>query len=208
MAKTTKFFVDPMCAWCWAQKPTIDKIMNDLDGKAGIEFYMGGMRVRENTKKIEGNYKAYLAQVFDRVNILSGQSMNKKVLDTEGLYFDSEYPCRAVLLIKRQLGKDQAIRYLHKIQAAYFVDAKNITQPSVLMELAGDGFVEDMQGFKEALMSSENEQYTFEEFDYVQQHSVSGFPTIQFLEDDTVVGEIPGFVDYQDAKGMVEDFTA
>jgi len=206
MAKTTKFFVDPLCAWCWAQKPTMDKIMNDLDGKADIEFYMGGMRVRENTKKIEGQYKQYLTQVFDRVNILSGQTMNKKVLDTEGLYFDSEYPCRAVILIKRLLGQDQAIEYLHKIQSAYFIDAQNITQPTVLTELAGDGFVEDTEGFMEELISAENEKYTFEEFDYVQQHPVTGFPTIQFMENNKVVGEIPGFVAYEQAKTIVDDF--
>ena len=206
MTKTVKFFVDPLCAWCWAQKPTMEKIMGDIDGKANIEFYMGGMRVRGNIKKIEGEYKSYLTQVFDRVNLASGQIMNKKVLETEGLYFNSEFPCRAVILIRHILGTDQAIQYLHKIQTAYFVEAKNITKPEMLAELAADGFVEDGEAFFNDLTSRENEKYSFEEFNYVQTQQVRGFPAVHFVENNTVVGGLPGFVPYEQAKGAVQNF--
>ncbi len=206
MTKTVKFFVDPLCAWCWAQKPTMEKIMGDIDGKANIEFYMGGMRVRGNIKKIEGEYKSYLTQVFDRVNQASGQIMNKKVLETEGLYFDSEFPCRAVILIRHILGTDQAIQYLHKIQTAYFVEAKNITKPEMLAELAADGFVEDGAAFLTELTSAENEKYSFEEFSYVQTQQVRGFPAVHFIDKGNVVGGLPGFVPYDQAKVAVQNF--
>ncbi len=206
MTKTARFFVDPLCAWCWAQKPTMEKIMEDLTDKANIEFYMGGMRVRDNTKKIEGDYKQYLSKVFERVTMASGQIMNKRVLDTKGLVFDSEYPCRAVILVKKLLGTKKAIQFLHKIQTAYFVESKNITKPKILAALAGDGFLEDIEAFLELLTSAENEKYSFEEFHYVQRQHVRGFPAIQFVENDNVVGGIPGFVPYEQANKTVQNF--
>lgn len=206
MTKTVRFYVDPLCAWCWAQKPTMEKIMNDIGDKANIEFFMGGMRVRQNIKKIEGEYKGYLGQVFDRVTQASGQIMNKKVLETEGLYFNSEFPCRAVILIKRQVGTSKAIEYLHIIQTAYFVDSENITQPEVLADLAADGFIEDAETFLKDLTSTQNERYSFEEFKYVQSQQVRGFPAVHFVDGESVVGEIPGFVPYAQSKGAVQNF--
>jgi len=206
MNKTIKFYVDPLCGWCWAQKPTMEKIMEDVNGKATIEFYLGGMRVRGNIQKIEGEFKQYLIQAYDRITKLSGQVMNKKILDTEDLYSDSEFACRAVILIRKRLGTDQAIKFHHKIQEAYFVECKNITKPEMLAELAAEGFVDDAAAFLTELTSAENEKYSFEEFSYVQTQQVRGFPAVHFIDKGNVVGGLPGFVPYDQAKVAVQNF--
>ncbi len=204
MTKTVRFYVDPMCAWCWAMKPTIEKMRQQIGSTAKVELFMGGMRVRGNTKKIEGEYKAYLKQVFDRVNDLSGQTMNKSVLETEGLYFDSEYPCRAVIQVKQQRGNDAAFEYLQKIQAAYFIDGKNITQPAVLAGLADTEFCDDIELFLAGLIGNENEDLSFLEFNFVKQQNVQGFPAMHILDADRVVHNISGFVPYEQAKQIIE----
>ncbi len=204
MNKTIRFFVDPMCAWCWAMKPTMQKMMQQIGTKAKIELFMGGMRVRGNTKKIEGDYKDYLKQVFIRVNSLSGQTMNSSVLETQGLHFDSENSCRAVFEINKQLGADAAFQYLHKIQAAYFIDGKNITKSDVLAELAGDGFTNNVEEFLTAITSEDNEKQAFQEFKFVQQQNVRGFPDVHILEGERLVQNVSGFVSFQQAKQAID----
>jgi len=199
-----RFFVDPMCAWCWAMKPTMQKMIEQVGSKAEIELLMGGMRVRGNTKKIEGDYKDYLKQVFDRVTNMSGQTMNMSVLETNDLYFDSENSCKAVVEIRKQLGTAAAIEYLHKIQAAYFIDGKNITKPDVLAELARDGFTNNVEEFLTAITSEDNEKQAFQEFKFVQQQNVRGFPDVHILEGERLVQNVSGFVSFQQAKQAID----
>jgi len=199
-----RFFVDPMCAWCWAMKPTMQKMIEQVVSKAEIELLMGGMRVRGNTKKIEGDYKDYLKQVFDRVTNMSGQTMNMSVLETNDLYFDSENSCKAVVEIRKQLGTAVAIEYLHKIQAAYFIDGKNITKSDVLAELAGDGFTDNVDEFLKSITCKENEEQTFHEFRYVQEQNVRGFPSVHILDGHRLIQNISGFVLHQEAKQAID----
>ena len=43
-AKNTLYYIhDPMCSWCWAFKPTWQKILTSLPQNLTIEYLLGGL---------------------------------------------------------------------------------------------------------------------------------------------------------------------
>ena len=106
--------------------------------------------------------------------------------------------------IRYTLPHHVIFQFLHKIQAAYFIDGKNITKSDVLAELAGDGFINNIDEFLMSITSKDNEEKTFQEFKFVQQQNVQGFPSVHIMDGDQVVENISGFVLYQQAKLAID----
>ncbi len=126
------------------------------------------------------------------------QSAWRSVADRTGAKFNhqfwavcqprrSTYPaCRAVITAGLQLTGSRE-RYYEALQRAYFLDARNPSDPETLIALAKEIGLDAVQ-FQEDLGSSVVQQTFREELNQVRSLGVSGFPTVIWHRQDKTDG--------------------
>ena len=93
-----------------------------------------------------------------------------------GFLYDTEPACRA-LIVARQLDERYMFDFLNRLQQAFYQFAQDITQPSLLRELAVQAGY-DSEAFCAAFDAEETQATTQAEFAWVRNLAVSGFPTL------------------------------
>jgi putative protein-disulfide isomerase len=94
----------------------------------------------------------------------------------EGFVYDTEPACRA-LVTARSLAPDCAWTLLGLIQQAFYVEGRDVTQASVLVELAETAGVPRIE-FAAAFDRAEQHAATAADFTWVQDLGIAGFPTL------------------------------
>jgi putative protein-disulfide isomerase len=94
----------------------------------------------------------------------------------EGFVYDTEPACRA-LVTARGLAPDCAWTLLGLIQQAFYVEGRDVTRASVLVELAETAGVPRIE-FAEAFDRAEQHAATAADFTWVQDLGIAGFPTL------------------------------
>ena len=124
-----------MCSWCWAFKPTWNKVKETLLGKIELEYLLGGLASDDNQpmsietrEYVKGNWKRIQEMVPDtRFNYDFWTSCEPK---------RSTYPaCRAVICAKHQ-HPDFENLMIHGIQKSYYLEAQNPSNEDVLIDIA------------------------------------------------------------------------
>ncbi|QBQ55068.1 DsbA family protein [Nitrosococcus wardiae] len=173
---------DPMCSWCWAFRPTWQKIRAALPEKILIQYVLGGLAPdTHQPMPLEQQHK--IQRIWETIK--------KQVPGTE-FNFDfwakcqprrSTYPaCRAVIAAARQEGKlGEAMILL--IQRAYYLQARNPSDDSTLIELAIELGL-DEQRFTNDLNSSETQAELFRQIQFAQIIGAQGFPSLVLQQAD------------------------
>ena len=167
---------DPMCSWCWGFSETYQRLLKALPSEMIILRLLGGLAADSNEPMNELT-KSMVQNSWKRIE----QTIPNKKFNfdfwTNNIPRRSTYPaCRAVIAARNQdLAYDEIMT--QTIQQAYYTQAKNPSDDTVLIELAKtiglniDTFIQDLN-------SQQTYQQLQEEIKQCRSMNVDSFPSL------------------------------
>lgn len=171
---------DPMCSWCYGFGKPVDALLADPRETAPLQLalVMGGLR--PFTTEPMGLAKAN--EIFGHwhhVAEASGQPFAQApntALHIPGFVYDTEPASRATVTV-RSLWPEHVWRYFKAVQHAFYADAKDVTRPEVLADVA-EQLGLPRADFAKAFASQEMRDLTTQDFAQSQAWGIRGFPTL------------------------------
>lgn len=124
--------VDPLCGWTYAATDLFTQIIEVPN--LTINVMHGGMLAFDRKRKIDINWKNFVAVHDQRIAKVSGQKFGdgyQRLLEKEGHILDSEPASKAMLA-----AGNKALELLIAIQRSHFYLGNNINDIEVLTDLA------------------------------------------------------------------------
>lgn len=175
MASRLLYVMDPMCSWCWGFAPVVEALAEQA-AAAGVplQIVVGGLR--RDQVAIDAAARVRYLGYWQAVNASTGQLFDFERGLPAGLVYDTEPACRA-LVTARQLDAASAWTLLKLIQQAFYTEGADVTQASVLVQLAEQAGIPRIE-FAEAFDSQAMQEATAADFTWVQDLGIAGFPTL------------------------------
>jgi putative protein-disulfide isomerase len=170
------YVMDPMCSWCWGFAPVADALVEQARAQ-GVELHLvvGGLRTGSGSA-LEPTTRRYILEHWQAVTQATGQPFKLEGALPDGFVYDTEPACRAVVTA-RSLAPDLAWKLVKLIQQAFYVQGRDVTRASVLVELAEQAGLPRIE-FAAAFDSAEQHATTAADFTWVQDLGIAGFPTL------------------------------
>ena len=171
---------DPMCSWCYGFAKPMDELLADPRETAPLQLalIMGGLR--PFTTEPMGLEKA--DEIFGHwhhVAEASGQPFAQApntALHIPGFVYDTEPASRATVTV-RSHWPGKVWRYFKAVQQAFYAEAKDVTRPEVLADVAEQLGLSRVE-FATAFASQEMRDMTAADFAQSQAWGIRGFPTV------------------------------
>ena len=164
MTKAILYYVhDPMCSWCWGFSKTLTELLESLPRQVEVQRLLGGLAPDSDTA-MPSNMKEQIKNNWSRIeDTISGVKFNFDFW-TRTIPRRSTYPaCRAVIAARQQ-GEQYDISMTQEIQKAYYQEARNPSDNSILIELANNIGL-SIDTFKTDLVSEETQKQLIEEIE-------------------------------------------
>lgn len=198
MSKLAKLYYvyDPMCSWCWGYAPTWKRIEAELTPYLGIQYVLGGL-APDSDVPMPVDMQTQIASYWHKIESDLGTSFNHDFWSLN-VPKRSTYPaCRAVLAARKQRSEREMY---HAIQQAYYLDAKNPSEPEVLLEVAEQIELET-DAFRKDFFSDEIKQLLAKEIHFARSIGGNSFPSL-FLSYDSTIIEVP--IDYKNPNATID----
>jgi putative protein-disulfide isomerase len=118
---------------------------------------MGGLRPG-TTKPLDEAGRRTIREHWEHVQAASGQPFDFRFFERERFVYDTEPASRAVIVVRRSGAADPLV-YLHRVQAAFYVENRDVTDEQVLADLAPQSGIE-RDDFLQAFRSEDAKQET------------------------------------------------
>lgn len=175
MASRLLYVMDPMCSWCWGFAPVIETLVEQAAAAdVPLQIVVGGLR--RDQVAVDAAARVRYLGYWQAVNANTGQLFDFERGLPEGMVYDTEPACRA-LVTARNLDAQSAWMLLKLIQQAFYTEGADVTQASVLVQLAERAGIPRIE-FAEAFDSQAMEDATAADFTWVQDLGIAGFPTL------------------------------
>jgi putative protein-disulfide isomerase len=169
------YVMDPMCSWCWGFAPVLESLAEQAAAAGvGLELVMGGLR--RDGVAIDAAARVRYLGYWQAVNASTGQLFNFNAGLPEGLVYDTEPACRA-LVTARNLAPELVWPLARLIQRAFYTEGVDVTRASVLVELAERAGIPRIV-FAEAFDSAAQRAATAADSSWTQDLGIAGFPTL------------------------------
>lgn len=169
------YFADPMCSWCWGFAPVISEIVDTYQDRLQLALMMGGLRPG-TTQPTTPEFRSEILHHWEEVHRRSGQPFKLDGALPDGFIYDTEPACRAVVAAI-DLNAAVAFAYFKSVQAAFYAEGRDVTQPQTLAQLAAQQGL-DSDRFLERFASEEIKKMTRTHFRQTAEIGVRGFPTV------------------------------
>lgn len=170
------YFADPMCSWCYGFAPVMDRICADYAEELDIRLVMGGLRPGKLAQQMTPAIARVIRHHWREVAKMTGQTFDETFFARENFNYDTEPAAKAVITMERLAGA-HAYRYYHEIQAVFYSRNQDITQPSVLAEIATRYGVAPA-AFLEFYESEAAQRETWSQFEFCAALGIRGFPAL------------------------------
>lgn len=169
------YVMDPMCSWCWGFAPVADALAQQAQaGGVPLHLVMGGLR--SGTAALDASTRRYILEHWQTVEKTTGQPFRFENALPDGFVYDTTPACRAVSAA-RHMDPQAAWALVKLIQQAFYVQGRDVTHASLLVELAEQVGL-DRQAFADTFDSAETQAATEADFAWVQGLGIAGFPTL------------------------------
>jgi putative protein-disulfide isomerase len=129
------FVHDPMCSWCWAFRPTMARLAAQLPPRATLVRLLGGLAA-DSEEPMPAELRSYLQETWRRIQVrVPGTRFNFEFWNRCTPRRSTWPACRAVIAARR-LDPAAEDRVIAAIQQAYYLEARNPSERTVLAELA------------------------------------------------------------------------
>ncbi|HSC83417.1 MAG TPA: DsbA family protein [Pseudomonas sp.] len=169
------YVMDPMCSWCWGFAPVVAALSAQA-AAAGVplHFVVGGLR--QERAALDPVSKVRILAHWQAVNARTGQLFNFQAALPEGLVYNTEPACRA-LVTARNLDEQCVAPLANLIQQAFYAEGVDVTRAQVLVDLAEQAGIPRIE-FAEVFDSEQMQLATAADFAWVQDLGIAGFPTL------------------------------
>jgi len=198
------YVFDPFCTWCYAMSDVVERIENEYSEDFTFVAKTGGMILGDSVGSINDNFsflKTAYQKVEDHTGTQFGPSFKKDVLEVGDYVISSLEPSIAMTVFK-SLDEKNAIKFLHKLQEAFYFDGKDIKDKVVLSELASQ-FGVDKSEFVKRFEDPKYLDMTNEEFAEVGKWGVSGYPAIFLRDGENLYRVSSGYQYFMDLKNIM-----
>jgi putative protein-disulfide isomerase len=167
---------DPMCSWCWAFRPSLNALLAELPKQINVIRLLGGLAA-DNDEPMTEETRAYVQRNW--------QVIKQQVPETKFNYdfWDqcqprrSTYPaCRAVIAAREQ-SKEHESEMILAIQQAYYLQARNPSDISTLIDLAIEIGL-DKENFSKDIQSLEIDEILRQEIKQSHRLGLNVFPSL------------------------------
>ena len=183
------YFADPMCSWCYGFGPVLLQFVANHT-ELPLSIVMGGLRPYTN-EPVTDKQKSDIRGHWRHVEEASGLPFNDALLMKPGFIYDTEPACRA-MVTARETEHANVPGYLHAVQAAFYRDARDVTNASVLADIAAEQGM-DRAAFLVALNSAEMRDAVRGDFALTQSVGIRGFPALFAARGNTLFPIINGY---------------
>lgn len=195
---TTLYYIhDPMCSWCWGFAPVRQQLRNRLPASISWQPLLGGLAA-DSDAPMPADLQNQIAATWHRIQDQLGTVFNHDFW-INNQPRRSTYPaCRAVIVAKKysaELGDSMTAA----IQQAYYLDAKNPSDDSTLIELATRIGL-DAEHCRQQLNAPETQTALLQEIQYARELQHDGFPSLRLVHQGRLY---PITLDYQDPEPML-----
>ncbi|AHL75078.1 DSBA oxidoreductase [Stutzerimonas stutzeri] len=169
------YVMDPMCSWCWGFAPVVQALVAQAQAQGvGADLVVGGLRQERIAMDQAGRERTL--SYWHAVHEASGQPFNFDAGLPDGLVYDTEPACRAVVAA-RSLDPQLVWPLVGLIQRAFYVDGRNVTMPPELVDLAEAAGIPRIE-FADRFDSQAVRDATEADFDWARNLGIAGFPTL------------------------------
>jgi len=193
------FVHDPMCSWSWAFRPALTELLSRLPANMSHSRLLGGL-APDSDQPMTDALRETLQATWRQIQVKVPTTRFNFDFWTHNTPRRSTYPaCRAVIAARSlDTAKDEAMTFA--IQQAYYLQARNPSDDSTLIELAGEIGLE-REKFKEILIRPNTQRQLLSEIEQASRMGVHSFPSL-VLQDGQ--NQWPVAVDYLSAGAMLE----
>lgn len=187
---------DPMCSWCYAFKPTLDKIRKSFDSNIEFIHIVGGLARQTNTvmpKEQQETIESIWYQIHEEVGTKFNHDFWKKCKPRRSTYL----ACQATIVARLENKEDEMIE---AIQNAYYQRAMNPSDEKTLVQLASEIGLNEIK-FKEDLNSQKIAKLMEEDLNKRRKMQVRVFPTLLLQYKKELY---PINIKYNDAETMIK----
>lgn len=169
------YFADPMCSWCWGFSPAMEALREAYHERMKIALVLGGLRPG-TTEAMTPTARDEILHHWHAVHTRTEQPFHFEGALPDGFVYDTEPASRAVVAVS---GIEPGLIFpmFKAIQHAFYAEGRDVTQASVLAELAS-GLGVDAAAFQQAFDSDAACAKTQAHFRQARQAGVKGFPTL------------------------------
>ncbi|MDQ7000483.1 MAG: DsbA family protein [Mariprofundus sp.] len=193
---------DPMCSWCWAFRPVWTAVQAQLPDGLKVKYLLGGL-APDSDAPMPAETRAMIRRHWQMIEHRVPGTLFNHAFWSDCTPRRSTYPaCRAVIAARNQLpgnGNNEDAMIL-AIQQAYYLQARNPSDETVLIELAA-ALALDVDRFRAELNAPVTQAVLNTDMQLNQQLGVQGFPGLVF-KDNRGVQHIE--IDYNDSDAMVD----
>lgn len=190
---------DPMCSWCWAFRPTFKALIAQLPTRLEIICLLGGLAA-DSDEPMPEETRDFVKGHWQRIEqYVTGTQFNYDFWH-KCQPRRSTYPaCRAVLAAREQ-GKEFDLEMIVAIQKAYYLEARNPSDLSTLIELAVEMGL-NKNKFSNDIKSLEIDEMLRQEIQQTRRLGLNSFPSLLLDSGDE---QIRVDVDYLNVDLMLE----
>ncbi len=177
-----------MCSWCWAFKPVWDHVTGTLDGNIPITRLLGGL-APDSDEPMPEAMQRMLQDTWRNIQLrVPGTDFNYDFWENCKPRRSTYPACRAVIAASQQ-GKEFHEAMTGAIQRAYYLEARNPSDESTLVELSEELGL-DAGLFSRTLNSGETRDEFERHIAMCHSMRVPGFPSL-LIGDEKLLRRIP-----------------
>lgn len=194
---------DPMCSWCWGFQKTWIALQQSLPKAIQIRYVLGGLAA-DSDEPMSDEMRHYIQSQWRKIQQrIPGVEFNQ---DFWHLCQPrrSTYPaCRAVIAAKHQ-NPALEVPMIQAIQQAYYLQAKNPSEDTTLVDLAKTLNL-NIEQFSQDLNASQTQQQLEDDRQLAIDLGVNSFPSLVFEREQ---GRKIIAIDYNDPQSMLAQILA
>jgi putative protein-disulfide isomerase len=171
------FYVhDPMCSWCWGFSHVWQQLQAALPAEIEVVRLLGGLAA-DTDSPMPAAMQHQLADTWRRImSQIPGVEFNLAFWDTASPRRATYPACRAVIAARQQ-GSRYDIAMTRAIQRAYYLEARNPSDESTLIELAGELGL-DSTAFTRVLRDPQTQVALLAEISRARAMQADSFPSL------------------------------
>ena len=190
---------DPMCSWCWGFSHVLNELQKNLPKDIEVRRLLGGL-APDSDIPMPHSMQQYIKNNWSRIeDRIPGVKFNFDFW-SKCIPRRSTYPaCRAVIAARQQ-GEENDVKMTKAIQNAYYQEARNPSDESILIELALELNL-SIDDFKQDLISNEIEDKLMQEINLTRELYAESYPNL-VLKTASESISIP--IDYNNSQTMLD----
>ncbi len=165
---------DPMCSWCYGFAEEITAVKEALEGQVDFQLVMGGLRPY-NTQTMS-DLGEFLKHHWEDVNKRSKQPFIYDILEDTSFVYDTEPPCRAVVVV-RNIDSNKEFEFFKAVQKAFYLENKNTNELETYLQIA-ENLGMSKSAFKKHFLSEEYKVKVAQDFQLARSIGANSFPTV------------------------------